>query len=65
MDAESLGKVFAFIAGCFLAALVITNAFFDHMGEDSAPIWSCHTMGNYQCAKNAPWHGLYLKPADK
>ena len=29
-------------------------------GEDAAPIWSCHTMGDRRCPPGGPWHGITI-----
>ena len=36
----------------------------DHLMEDGAWIWSCHTMGNRDCAVGASWIEIRIGGAD-
>lgn len=52
---------FGIVLGCWFALLIILvslHIWQESMGEDSAWVWSCHTMGHRDCGPGVPWHGI-------
>ena len=38
-----------------ILALIVGHWIMDAMGEDSAPVWMCHSMGNRHCGPDEPF----------
>lgn len=38
-----------------MATLIVGHWVMDAMGEDSAPVWMCHSMGNGKCGPDEPF----------